>query len=199
MRLQFRTLPALLLCATLSFSPLQVLAQDADAPAAKADLDVPDRNGVRLSMRAAFEAMYAEVDAALLKKDATAATRYWAPDFQQVDGDGNINDRATALEGLQKSAAQLPALDKVNSRLDSIRRIATDDGSERYVIEATTTLEADLKNAAGTIRKLKAVGQTREVWIVSPSENPEVPPLFQQILSIEMMSKTFLDGVEIPL
>ncbi len=198
MKLSFFTLPAFLLCTTFALSPVPLLAQNA-APTTKTDLDVPDRSGVRLSTRAAFEAIYAEVDAALLKKDAAAATKYWAPDFQQVDGDGNINPRETALNGLQKSAAQLPALNKVTSRLDTIRRIPTDDGSERYVIEVTTTIEADLKNAAGTIRKLKAIGQSREVWIVSPSENPEVPPLFQQILSVEMVSKTFLDGIEIPL
>ena len=198
MKLPLFTWPTLLLGAALTFSPLQVLAQEAPPAPNATDKNLPDRSGVRPLTRLAFKAIYAENDLALLKKDATAATRYWAPNFQQIDSDANINDRATAFEGLQNSAAQLPALSKVTSQIDTVRRLAAEDGSERYLIEATTTIEADLKNAAGTVRKLKAVGQTRELWISVPNPQGEAP-LYQQILSIELGSQTFLDGIEIPL
>lgn len=190
---------AALACAPLAFSPLQVLAEDNAPPTNQTtDKNLPDRNGVRPLTRAAFKIVYAEVDDALLRKDTAASTRYWAPNFQQVDGDGNLNNRARALQALQQSAAQLPDLESVTSQIDAMRRIPTKDGSERYVIEATTTIEADLENAAGTVRKLKAVGHTREVWISVPDPQGD-EPIYQQILSIEMLSKTFLDGIEIPL
>ena len=102
------------------------------------------------------------------------------------------------MQGLQKSAKQLPALSKVSSQIDTIRRIEAEDKSERYVIQVTTTIEADLKNAAGMVRKLKAVGQMREVWKMLET-SPGDKPIYQQLLSIELFSRTFLDGVEIPL